>query len=477
MNDHAAILNILNLLHAGRIEEGLAAIDDAEGLTVAMRHQLRGRACLRQHDWLSAHDHLEMAIGADPHSADALLCLGMASYELGLFEKAVDCYRRCIVIQPNGGVQWMKLGAAHGMLQHHAEAIACLERAVLLSPNDADCLHSAGVVFGSFGNDELALDYVRKAQAVDPKHVNAEVAEAATLLRMGQWTEGWKKFEARWRLRTVAAPWWYQGAPLYEGDLEGLRGKRVLLRAEQGFGDSIQFARYVEPLSHVASHLILEVQPGLETLFSALPAEVVVCKRTERLLQVLPLPDSELPEYDVQTSLMSLPLLFGTTPETVPPPADFGIEPLRDGQGIGVCWAGGPRRDEPLANAVDQRRSLSDAWGAELLWAAEQGGGTRVLSLQREHLPTEWSWRETAEAISSLRLVITVDTAIAHLAASLGVETWMLNRFDSCWRWGMKGERTPWYPTMKIIRQTYLGDWQSVIDRVKADLETWEPAE
>jgi tetratricopeptide (TPR) repeat protein len=448
----------------GNIEDAqdlLPAIE-AEG-NEAMACQIRGRIQLRQKKWAGAHDYLQRSVSLDRSSPDAWICLGMASYELGFFEKAAECYRRCIILQPNFGVQWMKLGAAHGMLQRHPEAFTCFERAVILDPNNDECHHSLAVQYSIFGSDERAIVHEEKALELNPNNIFARVALGATHLRMGNWLEGWRGFEHRWSLPTPVAPWWYRGQPLYQGDLEGLRGKRVLLRSEQGYGDSIQFCRYAVELSKVASHLILETQGGLQRLFKCLPAEIFVAPKMED--QVRPLPNDQLPPWDEQTSLMSLPLLFGTTQETCPPPVDFGGGLyIRPGKGkVGICWHGGARYSEPLANAVDQRRSLWPEVAKRLLDAIPYHR-----SLQQEDLDTE-DWLETAEKIADLKLVISVDTAVAHLAASMGVPTWLLNRYDSCWRWGMRGDRTPWYPSMRIYRQPTLGDWDSVLDRVIAD--------
>lgn len=429
----------------------------------AMAAQMRGRIELRQKKWANAYDYLQRAVSLDRSNPDAWICLGMASYELGMFEEAATYYRRCIILQPNFGTQWMKLGAAHGMLQRHAEAFTCFERAVILDPGSDECHHSLAVQYSIWGSDEHALFHEQKALELNPDNIFARVALGATHLRMGNWPEGWRGFEHRWSLPTPVAPWWYRGQPLYQGTLEGLRGKVVLLRSEQGYGDSIQFCRYAVELAKVAGHLILETQGGLQRLFKCLPAEIFVAPKMED--QVRPLPNDQLPRWDEQTSLMSLPLLFGTTPETCPPPVDFGRNLyIRPGRGkVGICWHGGARYSEPLANAVDQRRSIPHDKMRDLFLAIPS-----ARSLQQEDLDTD-DWLTTAEMIADLRLVISVDTAIAHLSASMGIPTWLLNRYDSCWRWGMKGTTTPWYPAMKIYRQPTLGDWDSVLERVIAD--------
>jgi hypothetical protein len=240
----------------------------------------------------------------------------------------------------------------------------------------------------------------------------------------------------------------------------------VLLRSEQGYGDSIHFARYVEPLSRIAGSIVLETQAELARLFSCLPAEILVAPKMEHQVRAL-----DGIEFDEQTSLMSLPLLFGTTPENVPEPVNL-LTGRRDmGSRAGICWAGGPRHEDPQAHAVDVRRSMSEQQIQPITMALNDIYGP-IVALQQDILAGDGvrDWRDTADIIAGLDLVITVDTAVAHLAASLGIETWMLSRRDACWRWGLHGESTSWYPTMRIFRQPRLLDWDSVIRRVVEEL-------
>jgi tetratricopeptide (TPR) repeat protein len=437
------------------------AVRDATGAEALM---LRGRIALRRHDWLTAHDHFQQALAENDSDPDLLMCLGSAQYELGFFEKAAASFEAIILGNINLPMAWQKYGFCLAMMQRFPEALSCIERAQSMEPENPEFNHTLAVICALFGMDEGALHHSRLAQKYRPDYTVAQVCEAATLLRMGRWAEAWPKWEARWQLPTPIAPWWYRGQPLYQGDLEGLRGKRVLLRSEQGYGDSIHFARYVEPLSRIAGSIVLETQAELARLFSCLPAEILIAPKMEHQVRAL-----DGIEFDEQTSLMSLPLLFGTTPENVPLPARLLADVWRPvpshGARIGVCWAGGPRHEDPQAHAVDMRRSIQPVVFEPILSAIKN-----PVVLQREMLPPEYDWQDTARLINSLALVITVDTAVAHLAASLGIETWMLSRADRCWRWMLHTDRTPWYPTMKIYTQPRLMDWDSVIKQVVSDL-------
>lgn len=438
--------------------EAIAGLGDCAEAT-----QLRGRIALRRHDWLTAHDHFQQGLAGQPGDPDLLMCLGAAQFELGFYERAAASFQAIILANIHHPAAWQKYGACLAMMNRWPEALSCCERALSAQPDHPEFHQSVAMLCSTFGFDDGALHHFREAQRYRADYVHAQVGEAATLIRMGRWLEGWPKFEARWRLPTPVAPWWYRGQPLYTGDLEGLRGKRVLLRSEQGYGDSIHFARYVEPLSRIAGSLMLETQSELALLFECLPAEIVVAPKMEHQVRAV-----DGVDFDEQTSLMSLPLLFGTTPETAPPPVRLMIEPRDVGARVGLCWAGGPRHEDPQAHAVDSRRSI-DSEVFDPIW---QSAPKESVSLQFDHLSTLGcrDWFDTAAVVAGLDLVITVDTAIAHLAASLGKEVWMLSRRDSCWRWGVTGETTPWYPTMRIFRQPRLMDWDSVIRAVVVEL-------
>ena len=471
-----AVIEVAMLaLQRGDVGPAEAAIGDMEamGADPALIAEYRGRLALLTNNWLAAHDHLQRSIHLNRRNTLTWYLLGVALIELGLFEFACEAERMALAINPDNHGAWVHLGAAHGLLRHDADALACFRMAYALAPESRDVHQALARSYYCFGQDLTAIHHAEEAQrlAGPDGWPHGEVVEAAARLRIGEWSGGWKKFEARWRLPTPVAPWNYRGQPLYQGDLEGLRGKRVLLRSEQGFGDSIHFARYVEPLSRIADHIILETQAELVRLFEHLPAEIVVAPKMEN--QVRMLADNSLPPWDVQTSLMSLPLLFGTTPDTCPPPVGIGanyfpgrVDPaFPPPDRIGLCWAGGPRTEEPLAHAVDQRRSIPKAWFQPIIDAA----GERGLSLMREDLPDSKDFQDTADVMAQCDLVITVDTAIAHLAASLGIKTFMLSRFDCCWRWGLGATSTPWYPSMRIFPQPALGDWESAIrDVVRA---------
>jgi tetratricopeptide (TPR) repeat protein len=448
----------LHAVRDGDLDAASEAITRAESagdppqLTLAAR----GAIEMRRHDWREAERYFVAAMEHKPDNTMLWMNRGMARFELGSYEAAMTDFHEVLLRDHSIGSAWHKLGACHAMLQNHAEALACMERAVGIDETNAECHHGMSVILSHMGVEEGALHHARLAQKLKPGYYDAEAIEAFTLLRLGRWAEGWQKFESRWKINSPVAPWDYRGSPLYGGDLEGLRGKRVLLRSEQGFGDSIMFARFVPLVAELASSVIVETQSELERLFHVLPATIIVHKR------------DQVPDFDVQTSLMSLPLLFKTTPETVPPPIRFASAKRDLGVKAGVCWSGGPRPEDPPAHYTDKRRSLSEAQFQPIIDVVKP-----CIILQYDALKAlgATDWQDTADIVGALYTVITVDTAVAHLAGSLGVRVLMLSRADRCWRWPANG-KTPWYESMKIFGQPRLGAWQPVIEAVVADIKS-----
>lgn len=436
-------------LERARIE----GCDPFEWLTVS------AGAHMRQRQFERALAILTDAAGLRPLDFTVHYNIGLCLYELGRFADACAAYRRALLINPTFAKAWMKLGGAHLPLRDFTEALACQERAVAMDPTDAELRIGLGTTISLFDDDAGAAAQYRRALELNPDAFEAEIALGFVLLRSGEWTEGWQRFEARSKLRPFGAAWNHKAEPFWTGKSEQMRGKRVLLRAEQGYGDTIQFARYIALVAKRAAEVVVEAPLSLLRLLIAANPHVEHWTAPKNLRD----------DFEIETSLMSLPLIFGTRPDHVPVPASFRVEKRDIGARIGICWHGGAREHDRIANADDQRRSIP--WH-EFHPIADIAP---CVSLQEEDL-AGWGckdWEDTAAIVKGLDLVITVDTAIAHLAGSLGVETWLLSRAGGCWRWGSSGERTPWYPSMRIYRQQVLCEWGPTVARVVSDLKAW----
>jgi tetratricopeptide (TPR) repeat protein len=366
------------------------------------------------------------------------------------------------------------------------EAIESFERAEALGNRPA--ASNRGNSLLDLGRMDEALRAHEIAVKRDPSHPGARYNLALTQLRLGDWQRGWPGYEARWRFREVHRNPRTFGQPRWRG--EPLHGHRVLLHAEQGLGDTIQFCRYATLVAARGGVPILQVQKPVERLMRSLA--VVRSGNAETLLL-----GAELPEFDLECPLMSLPAVFGTTVETVPwpgaylaaepqlvlerrtqfpnvrPEARQGNKPLR----VGLTWAGNPRYK------ADRNRSMNLVAMMPLLrtsaieWISLQKGpgAEQLADLPRDVSVWDGSSRdrnlaETAALVAALDLVITTDTCIAHLAGAMGKPVWILLPHLSDWRWMQQIETTPWYPTARLFRQRTPGDWPKVLDRVIREL-------
>jgi len=315
--------------------------------------------------------------------------------------------------------------------------------------------------------------------------MKASLNKAMLLLLLGNLREGLPLFEWRQRdpnqpgtkLPLAGAPWLGESS---------IAGKTILLHCEQGYGDMIQFCRYAAIATESGARVILAVQPPLVDLMATTPGASFVLSEND-----------PLPHYDLHCPILSLPLAFGTTVETIP----AGVPYLRaepravamwhdristPGQlRVGLVWAGGSRVGNADMVTIDQRRSLPLAALAPLarvpgcaFFSLQTGAASRQAAqppagmVLHDHTASLGTFADTAALIETLDLVIGVDTAVAHLAGAMGKPVWMLNRFDTDWRWMLERDDSPWYPTMRLFRQPSPGDWNSVVTAVTEALRT-----
>jgi hypothetical protein len=320
------------------------------------------------------------------------------------------------------------------------------------------------------------------AAELDPHGAGAQYNLALVQLRLGDWERGWAGYEARWRFREVHRTPMVFRQPRWQG--EALHGRRILLHAEQGLGDAIQFCRYAQLVAARGGEMILQVHEPVERLMYSLWV-VQVGRAQVAQLGIVP------PEFDLECPLMSLPALFETTVATVPwlgpyLGADPGLTAEQEAKlgpvdggllRVGVAWAGNPRY------RADCRRSMKLATLLPLLrmngifWVSLQKGeaAEQVKELPEDLFVVDGSsgdknLAETAGLVAMLDLVITTDTCIAHLAGAMGKPVWIMLPHLADWRWMEKVETTPWYPTARLFRQQSPGDWVGVLERISAEL-------
>jgi tetratricopeptide (TPR) repeat protein len=492
------------LLGCGEID---AAADTLTGAiaqqpNMAEAHNALGNALVALGRIEAAIGSYRRAVAHRPGYADALSNLGAALRDAGDPEGAVTCFRRALAADPalaaaglNLGIALRRLGRlddaeaaaraavarapelpeAHDSLgsvladQGRLEAAAdSFRHALQLRPAYAAAQDNLGTVLKEMGRVEAAIDCFRAAVATQPDLANAHHNLAMALLATGAMAEAWPEYEWRWRTPRMAAAARAFAQPQWRG--EPAAGRTLLIHAEQGFGDSIQFCRYATLAAAGGWRVILEAPPTLVRLLRGLDGVAQVIARGDAL-----------PAFDLQCPMLSLPLAFGTTLETIPASVPYlhadaaaadtwagrlGTGALR----VGLAWAGSP------ATIADRRRSIPPALLAPLLDVA----GVELFSLQktpdpaadpriRDVMAEMGDFADTAALVANLDLVIAVDTAVAHLAAALGRPVWLLDRFDPDWRWLLGRQDSPWYPTLRIYRQPAPGDWHNVIAAVAAD--------
>jgi Flp pilus assembly protein TadD len=416
------------------------------------------------------------ALRLDPESADAHNNLGMIHYAHGHIVEAENCFRAALRLRSDHANATLNLGSTRQVLNHVEEAEGLFRRALALGVDPARAKSNLSLALLEQVRPEEAESCCREALALRPDYTEARANLALALLMMGRLEEGWREYESRWEIEAMGAPAPKLSQPRWTG--QELNGETVLLYAEQGFGDTLQFCRYAPMVAAAGGRVVLVVPKQLRRVMTTLGGvSEVLCEE-----------DDVLPRFDYHCPLLSLPFAFCTTMATIPWSVSYlRANPSRwadfldglDGLKVGLVWAGKSRTDQPHAAALDKRRSMSLTEMAPLFSVlgcsfvslqlgqpALQIGSLPEAAALHDVSDRIGDWADTADLVAGLDLIISVDSAVAHLAGALGKPVWMLNRFDSCWRWFLYREDTPWYPSMRQFRQTRRGDWAGVIARV-----------
>jgi tetratricopeptide (TPR) repeat protein len=433
-----------------------------------------------QRNFDEVEEHLRRAFAVDPERVETLVAW---------------CQFQAAKKDQAGAWAWLRWALARapdnaesanmtGILMHtegrFSEAIEAFERAEVLGSRAA--VSNRGNSLLDLGKMDEALRAQEMAAELDPHGAGAQYNLALVRLRLGDWERGWAGYEARWRFREVHRTPMVFRQPRWRG--EPLRGRRILLYAEQGLGDAIQFCRYAPLVAARGGEVVLQVHEPVKRLMHSLPG---VQEGRAQLAQLGVAP----PEFDLECPLMSLPAVFGTAVDTVPWLGPYlGAEPelsvekpakLRAVDGgllrVGVAWAGNPRyradgrRSMKLATLLPLFRTKGVFWvSLQKGEAAEQLKEVSDEVVILDGSSGDKNLAETAALVAMLDLVITTDTCIAHLAGAMGKPVWVLLPHLADWRWMEEVETTPWYPTARLFRQESSGDWVEVLERVSADL-------
>ena len=414
------------------------------------------------------------ALKARPDMTEIYNNMGAVLNTEGRSDLALPYYRRALAANPENKGAQMNLARALRNLGMLDEAEKLAREVVAAKEASADSWQLLGLVLRDQRKFEEAVRAFAKMIEIDPDHQEAGFELAFSLLLSGDLKRGFEAYEARWRMDrarklTHEKPRW---------DGKNLRGKTIWVRGEQGFGDAIQFVRYISLLKSKskAKRVVLETREPLERLM-----------RTVDGIDDVTLYDQPAPEHDVWVPLLSLPRWFHFEPEDLPWPGAYVtapeegprfIYPRKEGTiSVGLCWAGSPTHmnDKRRTSGLEAFTPIIAEPRAYFVSLQKGPRAKEVSDLNFEGIvwgsgDTLKDFSDTAAMISSLDLIISVDTSVVHLAGALGKEVWVLMPYSPDWRWLTERDDTPWYPSMKLYRQEKAGDWGPVFDRVAADL-------
>jgi tetratricopeptide (TPR) repeat protein len=429
---------------------------------------------------LGAHDQAEAryrdSLKLHPRSPDTLNNLGVTLAAQRRHAEAAECYRQSLQLKPESPLALNNLGNALRTLGDVDEAMTCLRQAICLRPDYAEAHNNLGICLMELGHREEAMAGYEQALHLRPDYPEAHLNRSLAWLGDVDFSRGWTEYEWRWfgkefKRRAYSQPLW-SGARM--------KGQTLFLYFEQGIGDTFQFIRYAELARRRVGRVVLEVQKTLVPLLSRLRGVDVVIPAGEAPLQ-----------FDTHLPLMSLPGAFGTQIETIPADVPYiCADPERvktwqarledlPGFQVGIGWQGNPqyRGDRQRSIPLENFAPLAAVPGVRLISLQKGDGTQQIASLGRFPL-TQFddldadggAFMDTAAILENVDLLVTSDTALAHLAGAMGVLVWVALPYAADWRWFRERDDSPWYPTMRLFRQDCRGDWKQVFARIAIEL-------
>jgi tetratricopeptide (TPR) repeat protein len=472
-----AQVNLANVMHAlKRDADALDCLDKALAIKPDDLHALqnRGSALLTLNRPQEALTCFEQVVQREPRNGEALLNRGVAKATLGRHAEALTDFDAALALMPGHPNVLYNRGNALLALDRLAEAIACFDRVLAATPAHAPAWNNRGRALQLLNRPDEAVKSFGHAIELQKDYADAHFNWALSLLTLGDLTHGFAQYEWRWKRSGMTDSRRGYGRPLWLGEFP-IANKTILLHAEQGLGDTIQFARYAPLLARAGARVVLEVQAELKTLLSGLDGIASCYARGEKL-----------PAFDVHCPLGSLPLAFKTEPATIPASIPYlhadeqriakwrpTIEAL-PGKRVAFAWAG------QASHANDRNRSIDPALLEPLLAL----GGVSFVSIQRELRANDAAWlvrhanvshlggeltdmADTAAIAALVDLVIAVDTSVVHLAGAMARPVWVILPFTPDWRWTLTSENSPWYPQTRLFRQPAIGDWRNVVAKLR----------
>jgi hypothetical protein len=464
----------------GRLDEALSAIEHAAKLTPGDARVLAnlGSVQTRLGRFDDAIASFEKALAIEPEYAEGHYNLGAVLSAVERHDEALTHYDRTLSAIPNHSRALINRGASLAALNRHEEAIAAYDRILASDPQYAEAQTNRGAALNDLHRVDEAIGHYDNVLASRPNDAFAHWNKALASLYRGDFETGWREHEWRWAKPDFAPNRRDYPQPQWRGESDP-NGKTILIFSEQGLGDSIQFCRYATMLAEAGANVLVEVQPSLKALLSRLSGIKQVFARGETL-----------PAFDLQCPIMSLPLAFSTTLETVPANVPYlTASPAKSTEWqarlgpkskprIGIAWSGSPTQKNDRNRSIPLARLALIAADPRFEFHVLQKdiqerdrAALATLPDLRLHGDALIDFDDTAALTAEMDLIVSVDTAAAHLAGAMEKPVWTMLTFAPDWRWMMTREDNPWYPTMRLFRQSRHGDWDGVLGRVRAELD------
>jgi tetratricopeptide (TPR) repeat protein len=446
-----------------------------------------GFAFIQMNDFKKAIHFFNNALKILPDGIEALINIGAAYRSIGECKKSLEYFDSALKIAPNEASLWLNKGVALAAMGQFEDAIFNYSEAIRINKNYLEAYSNKGNAEIALGLFNTAHQSFQAALRISPGDIDTISNYSVLKLAEGNFTEGWRDYEARFDCQEkIFNP--FSSIPRLS-TLQHIENKRILVWAEQGLGDSIQFYRYLYELESFTRNITFVVQGELVELF----------KNQKLNIKIVGFGEVTNSDYDLQCPLMSLPLLFKTDKSSIPSVTPYITSDIHkkaywsetlskySGLKVGLTWSGGYKKD-PNLWAMNERRNVPFSNFYRLLnlhtinyFCLQKGHGLESIEFVDRGLSCSadnfhdysgelHSFSDTAAFIDNLDLVISVDTSVAHLTGALGKPIWILNRFDSCWRWLINRTDSPWYSTAKIYNQSHPNEWTTVINTIEKDL-------
>jgi len=468
------------LIQLNRFEEAVQSYEKAVAIQPddAQAHYNKGNALKKLKRLDAAVQSYDQTIAVKPDFAEAHLNRGNALRELNQFDAALQSYEKAIDIKPDYAEAYYGRGLTLKKLKRLDAAVHSFDKVITIKPDYVAAHAERGNALVELKQLDAAVQSYSSALSHAPDHPNVMTQKSFVLLLMGEFDMGWRLYEWRWKCDRVSFSRRQFSQPLWLGD-EKLKGKTILLHSEQGMGDTLQFCRYAKLVSGLGAQVILEVPKPLVGLLAMLDGIFQVVEQ-----------GAVLPSFDFHCPLMSLPFAFKTDIQSIPSEPKYLAAPaskvafwqerlgLRKKPLVGLAWSGSHLHKSDSNRSIvlsDFVRQLPSGFQYISLQKEVRDADRATLQLRQDilHVGDEIAdFTDTAALCELMDVVISVDTSVVHLSGALGKRTWVLLPFVPDWRWLLDRNDSPWYPSVKLYRQSTIGDWDTVLASVFADLKT-----